>query len=36
MMIQMNQKSEKHLQLNFAINDVSAQLCGNDAPLMEL
>nr|POF11315.1 hypothetical protein CFP56_72170 [Quercus suber] len=31
-MIQMNQKTEKHLQLNSAINDVSAQLCGDDAP----
>jgi len=32
MMIQMNQKTEKPLQLNSAINDVSAQLCGEDAP----
>ena len=28
----MNQKTEKHLQLNSAINDFSAQLCGDDAP----
>jgi len=28
----MNQKIEKPLQLNSAINDVSAKLCGEDAP----
>ncbi|KAL0003187.1 hypothetical protein SO802_016968 [Lithocarpus litseifolius] len=30
--LDLNQKTEKHLQLNPAINDVSAQLCGDDAP----